>query len=282
MTDLPQNSGSSRSASSATAGCTGTLTVKLHWGNDKDVTGRYMKDSRVPIGGEITVRVSGPEMREEKTESGSIVFADLPCGDYTVDAIFTGTEKLAERARKEIGKTRWNYVPEITSLDGKLSLPAKTNKCNFFVYDMIQQTYGSAPTYTYARRFTLGMWTRTVPDLAGSWAEHDNSASDKTEGWENVSYKGARPTPVKPGSVLGIAASYSDATGHVGIISYPDPGQAQATVAGAKHEVTVVMQGKTVSADGRSIVEGFWGFRTSRDKEKSSLNSPDAGIEVKK
>lgn len=282
MLDLPLNGGSGQSASSATAGCTGTLLVRLHWGNDADVSGQYMRDSRVPIGGEVTVRVTGPDMREEKTTNGQITFADLPCGDYTIDAVYTGTEALTDRARRYIGNTRWNYPPAVTSLDGRLEQPANTNKCNFFIYDMIQQTFGSAPQYTYARRFTLGLWTRTVPDLAGSWAEEDNSASDQTEGWENISYKGARPTPVKPGSVLAIAASYGDATGHVGVISYPDPGQASATVQGARLEVTVVMQGKTVSADGRSVVEGIWGFRTSRDKEKSSLNSPEAGIEVKK
>ena len=48
-----------------------------------------MRNSRVAVGGEVTVRVTGPEMREEKTTSGQIVFEDLPCGAYMVSAIFT-------------------------------------------------------------------------------------------------------------------------------------------------------------------------------------------------
>ena len=281
MSRLPRNAGSSRSAGSSTARCTGTLTVNLVWGNDMDVSGSYMRNSRVTVGGEVTVRVTGPETRERKTTSGQIVFEDLPCGAYMVSAIFTGKDRLVERARREVGKTRWNYAPSITSLDGTLSMPANTNKCNFFVYDMIQQTHGSAPTYTYARRFTLGLWTRTVPDLAGSWAEHDNSANDQTEGWRNITYKGARAEAVRPGSILGISATYSDATGHVGIVSYPAPATIRAQVAGARHTVAVIMQGKTISADGRSVVENDWGFRTSSSPATNSLNSSAAGIEVK-
>lgn len=282
MTGLPANPGSRRSASSSTASCAGTLTVNLVWGNDMDVSGSYMRNSRVAVGGEVTVRVTGPEMREEKTTSGQIVFEDLPCGAYMVSAIFTGSDPLVERARRAVGSTRWNYAPAITSLDGTLTMDKNTNKCNFFVYDMIQQVHGSAPTYTYARRFTLGLWTRTVPDLAGSWAEFDNSASDKTEGWRNITYKGARAEAVRPGSILGISAAYSDATGHVGIISYPAPATIRARVAGARHTVAVIMQGKTISADGRSVVENDWGFRTSSSPATNSLNSPAAGIEVKK
>lgn len=282
MLDLPLNDGSAQSASSATAGCSGTLVVRLHWGNNADVASPYMRDSRVLVGGEVTVRVTGPETREDTTTDGRITFADLPCGDYTIDAIYTGQEPLADRARQEIGSVSWNHAPEVTSRDGTLKLDAKTNKCNLFIYDMIQQEFGTAPTYTYARRFTFGQWTRTVPDLASSWAAEDNTTADQTEGWENISYRGANPTPVKPGSILAIAASYGDATGHVAVISYPDPGQALATVQGARVDATVIMQGKTVSADGRSVVENDWGFRTSRNMETSSLNSPQAGIEVKK
>lgn len=281
MTGLPQNPGSSRSASSSTARCTGTLTVNLVWGNDMDVSGSYMRNSRVAVGGEVTVRVTGPVRRENKTTSGRIVFDDLPCGAYMVSAIFTGRDPLVERARREVGSTRWSYTAEITSLDGTLTMDADTNKCNFFVYDMIQQVHGSAPTYTYARRFTLGLWTRTVPDLAGSWAEHDNSANDKTEGWRNITYKGARAEPVRPGSILAISATYSDATGHVGIVSYPAPATIRAQVAGARHAVAVIMQGETISADGRRVVENDWGFRTSSSPGTNSLNSSAAGIEVK-
>ena len=282
MSRLPRNAGSNRSAGSSTARCTGALTVNLVWGNDMDVSGSYMRNSRVTVGGEVTVRVTGPETRERKTTTGRIVFDDLPCGAYMVSAIFTGTDPLVERARREVGSTRWNYAPEITSLDGTISMDGNTNKCNFFVYDMIQQVHGSAPTYTYARRFTFGLWTRTVPDLAGSWAEHDNSTSDKTEGWRNITYKGARAEAVRPGSILGISATYSDATGHVGIISYPAPATIRARVAGARHTVAMIMQGRTISADGRSVVENDWGFRTSSSPATSSLNSPAAGIEVKK
>jgi len=42
------------------------------------------------------------------------------------------------------------------------------------------------------------------------------------------------------------------------------------------------MPGKTISADDTSVVENEWGFRTSRNKEISSLNSSAAGVEVRR
>ncbi|SFJ54889.1 hypothetical protein [Jannaschia pohangensis] len=278
----PGNPGSNRPAGSPVAGCVGTLIVNVHWGNDANAGTPYMKDSRVKVGGVVAIALRGPSTQNVTTTTGTHTFRDIPCGDYAVGVAVDETNALVDRAKEYVGSTRWAYAPSITSLDGELSLPGRTNKCNFFIYDMIQQTYGSAPTYTYGRGGSWSPIRKTVPDLAGSWATNDNSASDPTEGWRNIDYRPPRGTPVAPGSILAIAANYSDATGHVGIVSYPEPANATQAVRGSTHTVTVVMQGQTISATGAAVVENNWGFRTSDKKETNSLNSPAAGVEVRR
>lgn len=212
---------------------------------------------------------------------GEVIFQDVPCGIYTVEAEYLGKSKLVENAMKEVARTRWSHPSSTTSLDGKVSLSANTNKCSFFVYDMIQKTYGSSPTCSYWSKSNFPR--NTVPALAKHWAEHKNSYfGDETEGWHNIVFKN-ESRPVKPGSILAISATYADATGHVGIVSYPKNGIAGAFVqrSGPVLPVPVLMQGQTISAAGDRVHHNNWGFRSSASPEKNSLNSPRSGIEVR-
>lgn len=103
------------------------------------------------------------------------------------------------------------------------------------------------------------------------------------EGWHNIVFKN-ESKPVKPGSILAISATYADATGHVGIVSYPKNDIAGAFVrkSGPVLPVPVLMQGQTISAAGDRVRHNNWGFRSSASPEKNSLNSPRSGIEVRK
>ncbi len=279
--DLPGNPGGDRRVGSSVAPCSGTLIVNVHWGNDADIGAPYMKDSRIKVGGPVSIVVSGPVSRTEITETGSHTFRDLPCGAYSVGVAVHRGNALVDRALTHVGQTRWAYANEITSLDGGISLPRNTNKCNFFVYDMIQQVHGSAPTYTYGRGGSWSPIRKTVPALAGSWAETDDPASDNTPGWRSINFRPPGRDAVPPGAILAIAARYADATGHVGIITYPDPASTTTRINAATRMVTVVMPGKTVSAAGSAVLHNDWGFRTSSAPEINSLNSPAAGVEVK-
>lgn len=166
-------------------------------------------------------------------------------------------------------------------MDGQFTYDGGANKCNMFVYDMLQSSGMPAPTYTYDRRGPSWLTgTATVPSLAGHWADFDNSPTDITTGWGNINFQNEQFSVI-PGSILAIGANYSNATGHVGIISYPLDGQGNEKVqVGLTKEVYIIMQGQTISAGGTSVVENDWGFRTSSHPEKNSLNSPSAGIEI--
>ncbi|MDO5604129.1 MAG: hypothetical protein Q4G25_03105 [Paracoccus sp. (in: a-proteobacteria)] len=280
--NLPANPGSGRQAGEAVGKCVGTLVVNVHWGNDQDDSAPYMKDSRIRVGGEVAIVLQGPAERTEIVTTGTHTFKDLPCGTYQIGVAVLRNNPLVDKALKHVGMSRWSYANSIDSLDGKLSLPRNTNKCNFFIYDMVQQTYGQAPVYSYARGASWSPIRKTVPALAESWARSDNTATDPTPGWRNIGYKFSGGTPVPPGAILGIAARYADASGHVGIISYPDDVGVVALLAGGQVTVPVIMPGKTISAAEDVVRHNNWGFRTSRNKETSSLNAPAAGVEVLK
>lgn len=277
---LPPNDASRQDFDAVVAPCSGELTVSLHYGNDADTLLPYMRDSKVLIGGEVTVKISGPIRREETTNTGEVTFSNIPCGHYMIETLFTGTDALVERALLEVGSRRWAFRKKVKSFDGKMSMRSGTNKCNFFVYDMIEQVYGSSPAYTYARRLSWLRGDNTVPALARHWAEEDNSESDPTPEWHNIQFRNGR-NPVSPGSILAIESESALASGHVGIIAYPENGQGLAQVTNACHHTVVIMQGRTISANSEQVVNNDWGFRTSVNDGQNSINYPSAGVEVK-
>ena len=278
---LPPNDASRLDYDAIVAPCLGALTVNLHYGNDADIQPPYMRDSRVLVGGEVTVSISGPANREETTTTGRALFNGIPCGIYTVEARFTGTDPLVERALSHVGSTRWALLERVTSYDGQMRMRRGANKCNFFVYDMIERTFGVSPSFTRSREGWRSLFGDvTAPALARHWAEADNSASDPTPEWQNVEFQYGR-TPVSPGAILAIARESVAASGHVGIIAYPEDGRATVQVDhAATYGATVIMQGRTISAAAADVVHNYWGFRTSDNL--ASLNQPAAGIEVRK
>ncbi|TQM90375.1 hypothetical protein [Roseinatronobacter monicus] len=277
---LPPNDASRLDYDAIFAPCLGALTVNLHYGNDADTQPPYMRDSRVLVGGEVTVSISGPANREEKTTNGRATFDAIPCGIYTVEAKFTGTDRMVEEALPHVGSRRWAYWRSISSFDGQMSMRPATNKCNFFAYDMIERTFGVSPSFTRSREGWRSFFGDvTAPVLARHWSE--TQEPDLTPDWLNIEFQNRR-TPVPPGAILAIARESIGASGHVGIIAYPEEGRATVRVDHATtYGASVIMQGRTISADFEKVVHNDWGFRTSRGDGGASLNNPTAGIEVR-
>lgn len=194
------------------------------------------------------VSAKGPSTVSGTTDqNGTIVFENLPPGDYEVRVSYQGTHPLVEAARNEVGATNW------ATNANRPPYPVGANKCNLFVYETANSAGYTVPQRT---RFSLSrlqdVW---YPPLAGDdWA--DTSANMGS--WKVV-------TDPLPGDVVAQAINYSDASGHVGIVSYPRDGNAGvALVAGSSQSVTVELKRQTVSAAGHQIVENDWGFRSGQ------------------
>jgi len=179
------------------------------------------------IGGEgplATAEASGNEWAkvsyyyEGATESGSFEGATEIGGDMcNVPRIRT---IIALNAMYEEGSTDWNYDV------AKDNFPAGKNKCNLFVYDILEES-GASPGKPNG-------YFDSYPPTAGQWADKNY----KIPGWVVVD------SP-EPGDVCAEAHNYRDATGHVAI---------------------VVCTGRTVGVvNGSEIDVGSFGFRASNN-----------------
>jgi hypothetical protein len=117
-----------------------------------------------------------------------------------------------------------------------------TNKCNLFVYEILNEAGASVSMKTRDRGFLKGLFSERYvkhPPLAGQWANPGVSIP----GWRVVS------TP-QPGDVVAEASQGNNYTGHVGIVSEVNNGG---------------QNGKTVSASHDKVVENDWGFRSGQN-----------------
>jgi hypothetical protein len=136
-------------------------------------------------------------------------------------------DNILPTIRGYVGDTRWAY---------SASTPpgANTNKCNQFVYEVLNEA-GAAVLRMERTRF--GFQRPSHPPLAKQWADSGVSIA----GWEVVSQP-------QPGDVAAEAIEYSDASGHVGIVS----------------SVAADGSGTTISATSDRVVENDWGFRAGQ------------------
>jgi hypothetical protein len=111
-----------------------------------------------------------------------------------------------------------------------------TNKCNLFVYEVLNEAGASVQMI---ERHKWGISRGKHPPLAGQWADRNFSIS----GWTIV------PSP-QIGDVVAEAHHYSDASGHVGIVSSVSPDGKSGTTISA--------------ATSGSVVENDWGFRSGQ------------------
>jgi len=102
--------------------------------------------------------------------------------------------RIATIAEKYIGSTKWNLDVSIDNFD------IGDNKCNKFVYDVLEESGVSPGTPN-------GIFG-TSPPSAGQWADPNFDIP----GWKVVS-------DPKRGDVVAYSYNYSDATGHVAIVT---------------------------------------------------------------
>lgn len=140
----------------------------------------------------------------------------------------SAVDNIVPTIRGYVGDKKWAYSADYP--------PGKnTNKCNQFVYDVLNEAGARVPMM---KRTRFGIRRPDHPPLAEQWAKSGVSIL----GWEVVS----RP---KPGDIAAEAIEYSDASGHVGIVS----------------SVSEDGSGKTISATAEEVVENDWGFREGQN-----------------
>lgn len=190
------------------------------------------------------VMIAGPGIHNRVTNADGIVeFENVEPGNYEVNGIHAaigedstsvsaskGTttpadlslqEATVREARKHVSSKAWAYDAD------RPPYPPDTNKCNLFVYETL--TKSGKPVPMKERWSWSNMKNVKYPPLAGQWAD----PSVEIPGWEVV-------TNPQPGDVAAIAHDYSDASGHVAIVSGPN---------------------SSISATGEEVVENDWGFR---------------------
>jgi len=176
-------------------------------------------------------------------DDGIADFPGIPPGGYDIDVRLDSGDALVDSARSHIGSTSWAYWR------ARSPYPADTNKCNLFVYEMANGVGRTVPRRTrWSWRQGREVW---YPPLAGEWGD----AGTPVGSWTVVS------DPL-PGDVIAEPHFYIDATGHVGIVSYPLPnGESRSLAAGEHITTTVELPRQTVSAGGDDIMENNWGWR---------------------
>jgi len=206
----------------------------------------YYTPLSAPIEG-AEVALAGPQTLTETTDAAGIaMFENLEPGLYSVSASYRTGNALVEAAQGQIGETTWGYRED------RPPYGAGTNKCNLFVFEMANSVGFSVPR---RERFSLSQ-LRTVwyPPLAGEWAGTDSIGS-----WQQTS------SP-EPGDTIAQAINYADASGHVGIVGYPEQIESiQAEVVeGQANESHVDLHRRTISAGGTEVLYNDWGYRTNQ------------------
>jgi hypothetical protein len=202
-----------------------------------------------PVKG-ATVKIEGPVSSQAITDDQGIAeFPDIPSGGYVIEASLNSGYPLADAARRHIGSMDWEYA------SSRPPYPAGANKCNLFVYETAKGAGYSVPKRT---RRSLRQWLKEVwyPPLAGEWATPDTDIGN----WKMVD-------DPQPGDVIAERIEdYDDATGHMGIISYPDPSGGSVRLSAGAHETSRIFLGrKTVSAAEYSVKENDWGWRNGQN-----------------
>jgi len=198
-----------------------------------------------------SVTITGPITKTLTTDAtGLAKFADLPSGSYTITSKYVGRHALVDQARSYIGNTDWATDKE------RPPLPRNTRKCDQFVYEITTGAGYAVPQKPHDRKkFGISFGTVMLPSNAGDWAD----AASAIITFSSV------PAP-EPGDIVAYSnPHYTDATGHVGIHTYPkDSKPDSVTLApGADVGAKQIIRRQTVSAADLSVVENdkiFWHY----------------------
>lgn len=196
-----------------------------------------------------TVKITGPVNRTLVTDaSGRVVFPELPPGSYAVTADYTAKNPLVEHARSFSGNDNWAYDK------ARPPFPRDTNKCNLFVYEMMTGAGYVVPQKPHKKLYGLGP-TVMLPPNAGDWASPSNTLLAKFP---------VVPSP-EPGDIIAWSHAYSDATGHVGIVTYPlsSTPKTASLASGDSATVDLRMLRQSISESGNGVLEDthtFWHY----------------------
>jgi hypothetical protein len=174
-----------------------------------------------------------------------------------VVAEYKGTHPLVELARAQNGKTDWAWA------NARAPYPRKTNKCNQFMYEMVTDAGYAVPPRPYKSWKGLGP-IEQLPPLAGDWADASKSMGSSTI-----------VTLPEPGDVIAWSHAYADASGHVGIVTYPlaDRTYVQELGDGDDVGLTVEMRRQSISAHELEVGEGPYTFWHYYDEGNSAETS---------
>jgi RHS repeat-associated protein len=194
------------------------------------------------------VTVEGPAEEAALTdETGAVKFENMPPGKYTISAAYLGRHELVDLARSKLGSTDWAFKT------ARGDVPADRHKCNVFVYEMATEAGYNVPLVPHAK---LGGFGKTVmlPPVAGQWASPTEPIGKST----------VVDLP-EPGDVAAWAHSFSDASGHVAIVSYPAPSDSQGYELKPDENASIrlTMRRQTVGAGYLAIEEDtthFWHY----------------------
>jgi hypothetical protein len=198
-------------------------------------------------GKNVTVTIDGPTTLVGKTDANGVtLFENIPIGFYTVSAVYSQPDPLVDLAMANVGKEDWAYSK------AKDTHPVNSNKCNLFVYDQGKAAGRTMPLHSYFSKRALGY--KNVPLLAGQWADPKTSIAS----WSIV-------TSPEPGDIIAWSHKYLDASGHVGIVGYPEQNSSTGgNVSPASTTVVSVSMKRTViTAEDDKILHGpykFWHF----------------------
>ena len=194
----------------------------------------------------VTITGSTRSRTAHTNAQGIAVFEDVEPGGYEVEAVLdTPKHDLVEEARGYIGSKLWAHEKR------RDPLPPKTVKCNLFVYEMANNV-----GYTVPGDYWQGYLpdAEPYPPLSEEWADPDTEIGD----WKSVKEP-------KPGDMIAEAHEYADATGHVGIISYPRGGVSKTLDPGEEVLEVVHLSPLTISQSSipsvNQVVENDWGWR---------------------
>jgi cell wall-associated NlpC family hydrolase len=134
---------------------------------------------------------------------------------------------IPAEAKKHVGSTAWDHQAS------RPPYSSGTNKCNLFVYEVLNAAGMPVPMKI---RFSWREFGNVkYPPLAGQWAD----PHVEIPGWEVV-------TNPRPGDVVAMKEDYSDASGHVGIVTGPGTSASVSSLTG-------------------TVVENDWGFRAGQN-----------------
>lgn len=175
-------------------------------------------------------------------DSGNFVGAPPPIPGPPAPPRKTDSEWIAADARNAEGNRK--YAADTPLSHWGIDYPAKQDKCNLFVHDVLFGAGIEPPTRWRPSISRAGLVIS--PFLAGEWADLGREIPGFT-----------REHSPRPGDVIAAAAPFSNATGHVGIVVETESGLAVASVSSSTGAVVVKSIDETFPnppyADGATI-----------------------------